>query len=104
MGIPTINIGMATLTAPTKKRVRSGITVTEEYSITADAKRLISLRNSKSKHFNVKKLSNGSFLVEPAVLVPMSAVPARTLRMIERSVANLRKGIVSDPVDLSAFG
>jgi hypothetical protein len=82
---------------------RSGISVVEQYDTAADSKKRISLRGAQSKYFHVKALSNGSYLLEPRVLLPRDAVPARTLKMLEHSVANLKKGKVSAPIDLTAF-
>jgi hypothetical protein len=42
-------------------------------------------------------------LLEPRVLVAPEAIPARTLRMLDKSVASLKKGKASAPIDLSAF-
>jgi hypothetical protein len=63
----------------------------------------ISLRNAKTKYFHVKALSNGCFYLEPRVLVSPQAISARSLKMLDKSVANLRKGLASAPIDLSAF-
>ncbi len=76
----------------------NGIRVVEEYDTSADSKKRISLRGTQAKYFHVKALSNGSYL-----LVPRDAVPARTLKMLEQSVANLKRGKVSAPIDLTAF-
>ena len=54
------------------------------YDIAADAKNRISLRGAKAKYFHVKALSNGCYVLEPRVLVAPEAVPARTLKMLER--------------------
>ena len=78
-------------------------TVTEAYDIAADAKRRISLRNAKAKYFHVQALSNGCYLLEPRVLVPLESVSARSLRMMDRAAANLKAGKVSPAVDLSEF-
>ena len=78
--------------------------VVEDYDVAADAKRRISLRRTKTKYFHVKALSNGCFYLEPRVLVPPQAVSARTLKMLEKSAANLKKGLASAPIDLAAFG
>ena len=48
-------------------------------------------------------LSNGSFVLEPRVLVDPEKIPARTLKMLESSVASLKKGEVSAPIDLAPF-
>jgi hypothetical protein len=79
------------------------LTVVDNYDVAADAKKRISLRNSKTKYFHVKALSNGSFYLEPRVLVSPQAVSARSLKMLDKSVANLKKGLASAPIDLAAF-
>jgi hypothetical protein len=78
-------------------------TVVEDYDVAADAKRRISLRNAKTKYFHVKALSNGCFLLEPRVLVSPEAVSARSLKMLDKSVANLKKGLASAPIDLTTL-
>jgi hypothetical protein len=78
-------------------------TVVEDYDVAADAKKRISLRNAKTKYFHVQALSNGGFYLEPRVLVSPQAISARSLKMLDKSVTNLKKGLVSAPIDLSAF-
>lgn len=82
---------------------KKGITVLQDYDVTADAKSRISLRGAKTKYFHVKVLSNGSYVLEPRVLVAPDAIPARTLRMLEISVAALKKRKASAPIDLRPF-
>src|SRR5437764_1201743 len=82
---------------------KKGITVVEQYDTAADNKKRISLRGAQAKYFHVKALSNGGYLLEPRILVPRDAIPARTLRMIEQSALNLKKGKASTAIDLSAF-
>src|SRR5206468_6830610 len=77
--------------------------VVERYDVAADAKKRINLRNAKAKYFHVKALSNGCYFLEPRVLVAPSAISARSLKMLDKSVANLKKGVASAPIDLSAF-
>ena len=93
---------MPILTA-NRSRQKHRLTVVENYDVAADAKKRISLRNAKTKYFHVVALSNGSFLLEPRVLVPPRAISARSLKMLEKSAANLKKGLVSAPVDSAAF-
>jgi hypothetical protein len=90
----------ATLERP-KSRAR--LTVLEKYDVAADAKKRISLRNAKTKYFHVQALSNGSYLLEPRVLVSPQAISARTLKTLEKSAASLKKGMASPPVDLAPF-
>lgn len=81
----------------------SKLEVVEAYDAAADAKNRISLRGATAKYFHVRALSNGSFVLEPRVLVPPECVSERTLKMLGQSVANLKKGRASAPIDLSAF-
>ena len=96
---------LAAMTTATLKRskAKKAITVVQDYDTAADAKNRISLRGAKAKYFHVKALSNGIYVLEPRVLVSPKAIPARTLRMLERSVAALKKGKASAPIDLSPF-
>ena len=93
------------MATPTIKRSRTRKTVEtiQSYDVAADSKNRISLRGAKAKYFHVKALSNGSYLLEPRVLVAPEALPKRTLRMLEKSVAALKKGRASAPIDLTAF-
>ena len=90
----------ATLERPKQKQ---RLTVVEHYDVAADAKKRISLRNAKTKYFHVQALSNGCFYLEPRVLVSPQAISARSLKMLDKSVANLKKRLASAPIDLAAF-
>jgi len=94
-------IRMVKVVEPTKGRKR--VTVVRNYDVAADAKNRISLRGAKTKYFHVMALSNGSFLLEPRVLVAPDKIPERTRKMLESSVASLKRGKASAPIDLSPF-
>jgi hypothetical protein len=82
---------------------RNKLTVLERYDVAADAKKRINLRNAKTKYFHVKALSNGCYVLEPRVLVSPDMISVRSLKMLDKSAANLKKGLASAPIDLSAF-
>jgi hypothetical protein len=86
-----------------RPRQKHRLTIVDDYDVAADAKKRISLRRARTKYFHVKVLSNGCYLLEPRVLVSPRAISARSLKMLDRSVANLKKGLASAPIDLSAF-
>jgi len=67
--------------------------------VAADAKKRISLRNAKTKYIHVKAFSNGCFLLEPRVLVSPEATSVAPLKMLDKSIANLRKGLASAPIE-----
>ncbi len=79
------------------------VKILQSYNTAADVKNRISLRGAKAKYYHVKALSNGCYLLEPRVLVPREAIPARTLKMLERSIAALKDGRVSKPIKLPQF-
>jgi hypothetical protein len=78
-----------------------GMTLVNQYSARLDAKKRLTLRGIKTEFFQVKVFSDGQVMLEPRVLVPPSAVSKRTLKMLAGSVANLKKGRASAPVDLA---
>jgi hypothetical protein len=90
-------------TALERQKQRTGLTVVDRYDVAADAKRRISLRKAKTKYFHVKALSDGSFLLEPRLLVPPYAISRRVKKMLDQSAASLKKGLASPPIDLTAF-
>src|SRR6266581_3198784 len=83
-----------------QRKHRDRITVVEHYDVAADDKKRVSLRGAKTKYFHVNALSNGCYLLEPRVLVPLAAIPARTLKALKRSAENLRKAKASAPAVL----
>ena len=91
------------VTALKQPKGKRSVTVVRNYDVAADAKSRISLRGAKTKHFHVRVLSNGSFVLEPRVLVAPDKIPSRTLKMLEASAVSLKKGKASAPVDLSRF-
>ncbi len=93
-------MGNALLKQP---KTRKMVDTVMAYDAAADSKNRVSLRGAKAKYFHVMALSDGSYLLEPRVLVPPAAIPKRTLQMLEKSVRELKQGRASAPVDLSAF-
>lgn len=77
--------------------------VVKNYDARLDSKRRITLRGASYQNYNVSVLKNGYIVLEPRVLVAPSSISAKTLKMIDESVSNLKLGRASDPVDLSDF-
>jgi hypothetical protein len=89
---------MATTRKQSKRK--TAFSILRHYDIAADAKNRISLRGPKAKYFHVTALSNGSYVLEPRVLVPASAIPARTLKALKRSGEKPRNGKASQTASL----
>jgi hypothetical protein len=73
------------------------------YSARLDSKKRIVLRNAEYEYYEVEERENGSFVLKPKVLVDPDSISLGTLKMMDRSIRNLKAGKVSSPIDLSEF-
>ena len=73
------------------------------YDAKIDVKKRITLRNSRFDYYHVKEFEDGRIMLEPRELVAPFEVSQATLSMMDSAIANLKKGKVSKPVDLSEF-
>ena len=73
------------------------------YETKLDEKKRVVLRGAQHKYYEVQEKANGSILLTPKKLVDIEPISARTLAMLDSSIANFKKGIVSEPIDLSEF-
>ena len=74
-----------------------------EYDAKIDSKKRLTLRNAIFEYFHVQEMSDGTIILEPRELTVPFQVSANTLSMMDESVSNMKKGVVSEVVDLSAF-
>ena len=84
---------------PTKEHEMSPV---NEYDAKIDVKKRVTLRGARYAHYHVQEYKNGRIVLEPRELVKPFPVSRRTLKMMDASVANMKKGVVSDPIDLPA--
>lgn len=75
----------------------------KEYDAKMDAKKRITLRGSAYEYYHVMEYSNGRIELEPRVLVEPFEISPNTLNMVDKAMENLKKGIASEPIDLSEF-
>ena len=73
-----------------------------EYDAKIDVKKRLTLRGATYGHYHVREYKDGRIVLEPRELVKPFTVSRRTLKVMDSSMANLKKGIVSDSIDLSA--
>ena len=76
-------------------------TVKREYDAKTDSKKRITLRSGRYEYYHVTEMEDGSILLEPRVLTSPLELSEKTLKMMDASMEEFRKGNVSDPVDLS---
>ena len=74
-----------------------------EYDAKIDVKKRVTLRGANFEHYHVQELPDGRILLDPRVLVGPHEVSKKTLATMDKSMAKLKKGKASKPIDLSAF-
>jgi hypothetical protein len=75
----------------------------KEYDAKIDIKRRLTLRGARYDHYHVKEYDDGRIELEPRELTDPLEISRRTLAMMDASMENLKKGVVSEPIDLSTF-
>lgn len=75
----------------------------KDYTVHIDSKKRVTLRGAAYQYYNVKEYKNGCIILEPRELIVPESISARTLKDMDRAIANFRKGEVSEAVDLSDF-
>ena len=75
-----------------------------EYDAKIDSKKRLTLRsNTVFEYYHVQEMADGVIILEPRELTAPFQVSANTLSMMDEAVNNLKNGVVSEVVDLSAF-
>ena len=74
-----------------------------EYLAHLDSRKRITLRRPKHEFYQVRMYDNGCILLEPRVMTPPETLSERSLKAMDEAVRNLDSGLVSAPIDLSAF-
>lgn len=71
----------------------------QEYDVRVDAKKRVTIKGAAVNYFRVAHRADGTILLQPRVLAD-APVPARTVRCIAKSIATMKAGKRSAPVDL----
>ena len=74
-----------------------------EYDAKIDSKKRVTLRNAHFEYYHILEMSDGVIILEPRELTAPFQVSSNTLSMMDESINNMKKGIVSEAIDLSAF-
>ena len=74
--------------------------VLKTYDAKLDSKKRITIRNPLFEYYHVVEQENGVVVLEPRELVDPFTISKKTLEDMEEDAANLKKGIVSDPIKL----
>lgn len=72
--------------------------VLKTYDARLDSKKRITIRNPKYEYYHVVEQENGVVVLEPRELMDPLTVSKKTLDMMDKSMENLKKGVVYGPV------
>ncbi len=75
----------------------------KDYTVHIDSKKRVTLRGATYQYYNVKEYTNGCIMLEPRELKVPESISAKTLKDMDRAIANFKQGTVSDAVELSDF-
>ena len=74
-----------------------------EYDAKLDSKKRLTLREAGYEYYHVSVLADQRIVLEPRVLTTPFEVSANTLKMMDKSMENMKNGKVSPAIDLSEF-
>ena len=78
-------------------------TAIKSYDAKIDSKKRITLRNALYEYFYLEEYDDGHILLEPRELTKSFQISANSLKMMDSSIENLKKGNVSNAIDLSSY-
>ena len=79
------------------------MSIVKEYEAKLDSKHRITIRGSDYQYFRVKQYGDGHLELLPRVLVDPKEISKNTLQMMDKSIENLKKGKVSEAIDLDSI-
>ena len=74
-----------------------------EYDAKVDNKKRVTIRETTYEYFHIKQYKDGSILLEPRVLVEPNKISKNTLKMMDTSIRNYKKGKTSKAINLEEF-
>jgi hypothetical protein len=75
--------------------------VKKEYESKLDNKKRLTIRGSKYRYYKIKEFEDGHLELEPRVLVSPDEISENTLKMMDQSVENIKKGKTSEKIKVS---
>ena len=77
--------------------------IVKEYEAKLDNKHRITIRGSEYQYFQVKQYGGGHLELLPRVLVDPKEISKNSLKMMDKSVENLKKEKVSEPINFDSI-
>lgn len=77
--------------------------VVKSYDAKLDDKKRLTIRDTNYEFYYIQEFNDGTLVLRPRVLVDPNELSKNTLRMIDKSIENVKKGIASKPVDIDKY-
>ena len=74
--------------------------ILKTYDAKLDSKKRITIRNPKYEYYHVVEKDNGIVILEPRELVDPIVISKETLDNMDKSVENIKKGVIYGPVKI----
>ncbi|MCC5914461.1 MAG: hypothetical protein JJU46_08820 [Balneolaceae bacterium] len=74
--------------------------VVREYDAKLDSKKRITIRGARTQFYHVTEREDGTIELSPRELIHPDKISEKSLQMIDKAVKKLKKGEVSEPIDL----
>lgn len=74
--------------------------ILKSYDARVDSKKRITIRNPKYEYYHVEERNDGVVVLHPRELVDPLTISKNTLNTMDKSIENVKKGVVYGPVKL----
>ncbi len=77
--------------------------VVKKYDAKLDHKKRLTIRGTQFEFYHVLEFSDGTLVLKPRILVDPLELSENTLRMMDKSIENIKYGKASKPVDIEKY-
>lgn len=77
--------------------------IENEYTATLDSKKRLTIRGAKHEYYAVTVYKTGKVELKPRILIDPNIIPKSTLKIIDESASNFKKGKVSKSLNLRKY-
>ena len=78
-------------------------TIVKKYNARLDNKKRLTIRGTNYDFYFVQEFKDGTLVLKPKILVDPNELSENTLRMMDKSMENLKNGKASAPIDIDKY-
>lgn len=75
----------------------------KEYEAKLDNKKRLTVRESQYEYYHVSEFDDGTIILKPCVLVDANLISENSLKTMDDSIKNFKKGRVSKKIDVERY-